>query len=489
MLVRFSLRFLKALLKALSYGLAGGFLVLLVVFVWYLDNRPDLNVWHTAKLDAEFTENTPVASFADYLALETRLFKQLDEQVYARIDPARQNAVNRYYRGSLSDPERWSPNWNRSFELSTDAPKAGVLLLHGLSDSPYSLRTLAQQLHQAGSQVLGLRIPGHGTAPAGLVEVRWQDMAAAVRLAMRHLHTQAGGQPLYIVGYSNGGALAVNYALETLADPTLPQASGLVLLSPAIGVSSAAALAVWQARIGHLLGLEKLAWNSILPEYDPFKYNSFAVNAGDLAYRLTGAIQSRITSLAKSDALTRFPPVLAFQSVVDATVSTPALVAHLFARLPENGHELVLFDINRTSNIEPVLHDDPQTGIDRLLNHPDLNFAISLISNENMDSTRVLLRHKPPGSVELTETALNLSWPHGIYSLSHIALPFPADDPLYGGEQAGDSPGIQLGQMALRGERGVLRIGAADMLRLHWNPFYPYLERRLLEFVGVNAGI
>ena len=36
--------------------------------------------------------------------------------------------------------------------------------------------------------------------------------------------------------------------------------------------------------------------------------------------------------------------------------------------------------------------------------------------------------------------------------------------------------------MDLRGERGVLKIPAADMLRLRWNPFYPFMERRLLEF-------
>jgi hypothetical protein len=66
-------------------------------------------------------------------------------------------------------------------------------------------------------------------------------------------------------------------------------------------------------------------------------------------------------------------------------------------------------------------------------------------------------------------------------------LPFPANDPLYGGEAGGDSPGIQLGNQALRGERGVLRISASDMLRLHWNPFYPYLERRVIEFVKPAA--
>ncbi len=63
----------------------------------------------------------------------------------------------------------------------------------------------------------------------------------------------------------------MHYALSTLKDPDLPAASGLVLFSPAIGVTPAAALAVWQARLGHLLGLQKLEWNTLLLEYDPFK--------------------------------------------------------------------------------------------------------------------------------------------------------------------------------------------------------------------------
>jgi hypothetical protein len=33
-------------------------------------------------------------------------------------------------------------------------------------------------------------------------------------------------------------------------------------------------------------GLPKLAWNSILPEYNPFNYSSFAINGGDQVYRL-----------------------------------------------------------------------------------------------------------------------------------------------------------------------------------------------------------
>ncbi|MDE0835109.1 MAG: hypothetical protein OSA84_02010 [Akkermansiaceae bacterium] len=79
-----------------------------------------------------------------------------------------------------------------------------------------------------------------------------------------------------------------------------------MLLSPEIGVSKAAGLAVWQGRIGHWLGLEKLAWNSISVEYDPFKYNSFAVNAGDQAYRITVEIEERMSEKAEAKALGHF---------------------------------------------------------------------------------------------------------------------------------------------------------------------------------------
>jgi len=483
---RFAFRWINRALRALIYGTVGALLVLVAAFVLYLDARPDLKVWHEAELDAEFTQHTPAQSFQDYLAVEAVLFEQLDARVYQRIEPQDRRLINRYHRGSLSDPDRWSPNWNRTFELRADAPAAGVLLLHGMSDSPYSLRSLGQRLHAAGAWVIGLRLPGHGTAPSGLVEVQWQDMAAAVRLAVRHLRDQVPARPLYIVGYSNGGALAVRYALSTLREPALPAVDGLVLISPAIGVTSLAAFAVWQARLGHLLGLDKLAWNALLPEYDPFKYGSFAVNAGDQVYRLTAEIRSLIEKLKSSGRLAGFPPVLAFQSLVDATVSTPALVEGLFQRLPDAGHELVLFDINRVTEIEPLLQNDPRAGVERMMEDSNLPFALSLVTNENEVTEQLAVRHKSAanGTVELQ--SLSLSWPGDLYSLSHVALPIPPDDPLYGGEPSTASPGVHLGDIQLRGERGVLQIPAADMLRLRWNPFYSYLERKVLAFMGLT---
>ncbi|MFC1689284.1 alpha/beta hydrolase [Pseudomonadota bacterium] len=469
------------------YGSFGVFVTLVTVFVIIMNDRPDLSVWHTVDLDEEFTVDSDVSTFAEYLALEDRLFKQLDQEVYARISESDKGVISRYDRGSLSDPDQWPQNWNRSFEMPVDNPRAAVLLLHGMSDSPYSLRTLGEALHDKGAYVVGLRIPGHGTAPSGLVRVTGQDMAAAVRIAVAHVAEQANGQSVHIVGYSNGGALAVNYALDAANDPSMPQVTSLALLSPEIGISKVAALAVWQARLGVFLGLDKLAWNGLLPEYDPFKYGSFAVNAGDVAHRVTNVIQQKIISLNNNGKLGNLAPILAFSSIVDATVSAPVLIEGLFNHLPKGGHELVLFNINAMADIEPLLKWNPDAMFNALQQNPQRSFTLSLVTNKASDSRDVMLASISPGADDSVDTDLGLSWPADLYSLTHVALPFPPDDPLYGGTPLASKQMLHLGDIALRGERGVLHIPASEMLRLRWNPFYSFLEGRVIGFFELDS--
>jgi alpha-beta hydrolase superfamily lysophospholipase len=464
------------------YGALGVFITLVTVFVIMMNDRPDLSVWHTADLDEEFTVESDVSTFAQYLELEDRLFREMDDEVAAKIAPGERGLINRFNKGSLSDPEQWDQNWNRSFEMPADQPTAAVLLLHGMSDSPYSLRNLGEALHASGAYVVGLRIPGHGTAPSGLVRVTWQDMEAAVTIAMKHVADKADGQPVHIVGYSNGGALAVNYALEAANDSSLPQVTSLALLSPEIGITGAAAFAVWQARLGVLLGLDKLAWNSLLPEYDPYKYGSFAVNAGDVAHRLTNEIQRKITVLENNGNLENLAPILAFSSIVDATVSAPVLIKGLFNRIPENGHELVLFDINSVAEVGPLLNWSPKEMFNALTEHPQRTFTLSLVTNIDAGSLDVMLSSLPPGKDESVDEYLEISWPPDLYSLTHVALPFPPDDPLYGVDGEKNDAVINLGNLALRGERGVLQIPASEMLRQRWNPFYSLLEDKVLRF-------
>ncbi|MHC5002124.1 MAG: alpha/beta hydrolase [Planctomycetota bacterium] len=471
-------------IRSLLYGIVGAVVVLIAGFVVLLEKRPDLSTWHTVHLDAEFTADGDVTDLAGYLALEERLFAQLDREVYGSAPDTGERA-NRFNRGSLADPQRWPVDWNRTIERRADEPRAGVLLLHGLSDSPYSMRTLAEAMHARGATVLCLRLPGHGTAPSGLVHVEWEDWAAAIVLAMRHLDQVTGDRPLYIAGYSNGGALAVEYALSALADDELPAIDGLLLLSPQIGVTKLAVLAAWQERLGHVLGLEKLSWNSIGVEFDPFKYESFALNAGKQSHRITTTIQSHVAALSAEDR-GRFPPVLAFQSVVDATVSTTALVRAFFRHLPAARHELVAFDLNRSAGLETLFTRDPRAEVQSLLDDPSRNFRLTLITNRTLDAPAVVSRSAGPGETTVAEAGLDLSWPRELFSLSHIALPFPPDDPLYGGPEAAPSPGIQIGNAIVRGERGIFAIDPGSLMRIRWNPFHSYQQQRALAFLGLD---
>jgi alpha-beta hydrolase superfamily lysophospholipase len=478
---------LRSALYALSFALLGGFATLVVIAIFVINQKPDLSVWHYADLDAEFTEKAPVNSWQDYLVLEDRLFAQLQSDVYGKIADSEHTAFNRYNAGSKSDPGIWPRNWNRTFELPATNARYGVLLLHGYSDSPYSLRGLGQILHREGAHVLGLRIPGHGTAPSGLKHAVFEDMAAAVRLAMRHLKDQLGNRPLFIIGYSNGGALAIHYSLNAVENANLPRPAGIVLISPEIGVTPAAALARWQAWIGDMLGLDKLAWNSVQPEYDPFKYNSFAVNAGEQTHRLTGAIQSQLDQLEKLNRLDEIPAILAFQSAVDATVSAPAVLSGLFDRLKAGKHQLMVFDVNRRFEVEGLLKKP--IDLNRLLSGPSRPYSVGVVTNRDEESTEVVLRERLAGEKTASLKALGVAWPQDVYSLSHIALPFAPDDPVYGNDIASENPGVRLGRVALRGENRTLAIPTTAMTRQHWNPFFAFLSDRVRAFITGLSGL
>jgi hypothetical protein len=145
-----------------------------------------------------------------------------------------------------------------------------------------------------------------------------------------------------------------------------------------------------------------------------------------------------------------------------------------------------LFDINRNAAIKAkFLIDDPGPLTDRLMLDAELPFAVTFVGNENPYSTRIVARYKAPFSQETSATRyLDLAWPSGVVSLSHVALPFPPDDPLYGQQPPADDDQVFLGDMATKGERGLLRIPADWLLRLRYNPFYTYMQTRVLDWLG-----
>jgi alpha-beta hydrolase superfamily lysophospholipase len=358
-----------------------------------------------------------------------------------------------------------------------------------MSDSPYSLHAVGEVLHERGYWVLGLRLPGHGTAPSGLKTSTWQDMAAAVRLSMTHLASRVGNKPVHVIGYSTGAPLALNMTLDYLDEGIQPLPASLILISPAIGITRAAALARTKAAVGRLPGMDRIAWTQIVPEFDPYKYNSFTANAGAQVHKLTVSVADRVASLVRAGRGSSMPPMLVFKSTVDATVSTTAVVDRLLRHFPGNGNELMLFDINRSAINSVLLVSDPGPLTDRLMSDANLPFAITLITNKDQESTAVVARHKPPLSADPTKAqGLGLEWPRGIISLSHVALPISPHDLLYGEFPPERKGVLYLGQIDIRGERGLLRISSDWLLRLRYNPFYTVLETRLFEWLDDHTG-
>jgi alpha-beta hydrolase superfamily lysophospholipase len=454
---------------------------------------PPLHPWHTF-VPAELRQSElEGADWPRYLAQEGQIFASVRAEVSQKLAPDERVPINRYFEDSPVYPAHFAQDWNRSYVMEPDGqPIGAVVLLHGLTDSPYSLRHIAKLYRDRGFVAIGVRLPGHGTVPGGLSNVRWEDWMAATRLAVREARRRVPAPgPLHLVGFSNGGALAMKYGLDAIEDPKLLRADRLVLVTPMIGITRFARFAGLAGLPAVLPPFANAAWLSVVPEFNPFKYNSFPVNGARQSYRLTDALQSQIQRLARAGQLGSLPPVLTFQSVIDFTVSTPAILTALYSLLPDNGSEIVLFDVNRTVKFAPLLRPVAYVALDRLTPTTPQPYRFTSIMNATDNSDATIERSIAPGQLLAVDRALNLPYPPGIFSLSHLAIPIPMDDPLYG-LQPDPTPqpefGFSLGTMGARGERGALVVDQDFLTRLSSNPFFPYLLERVDEGITRPSG-
>ena len=484
-------------MKRMKKGLTRLLIVLLLVGGGALAVRthralqgPPLEPWHTFVPVELRADELDAADWPRYLSQEQAIFDSVQQNVTRKLDPEERVPYNRYFEGSPVYPPKFEQDWNRTYVIEpTSAPRGAVVLLHGLTDSPYSLRHIARRYAEHGYVAIGIRLPGHGTVPAGLTDVRWEDWAAATRLAVREARRRVPAPaPLHLVGFSNGGALAVQYSLDAIEDPSLPRADRLVLLTPMIGITRFARFAGFAGLPARLPAFAKAAWLSNMPEFNPFKYNSFPVNGARQSYRLTDALQAQIQRLGRDGKLSTMPPVLTFQSVIDFTVSTPAILVALYSFLPDNGSEIVLFDVNRTVKFGPLLRPSANGALARLTPITPQAYRFTAIVNASDDSTDTLERTIAPGELRAVERPTGLPYPSGIFSLSHLAIPIPPDDPLYGIEPSPANRtefGLNLGVLDARGERGALIVDQDFLTRLPSNPFFPYLIARIEQ--GIEA--
>ncbi len=226
-------------------------------------------------------------------------------------------------------------NGNAPFELkpAESCPKGhekpyrrGVLLTHGLTDAPYSMHALASFFQENCFRVMAVMLPGHGTQPGDLLDVKWQEWAKAEAYGTDKLAAEA--DEIYLAGFSTGGTLSVYQALRD------KRVRGLFLFSPAFKVTPLAALANVHKIYSWLMPSAK--WLSIMPDKAIYRYESFPKNAAAQIYALTQEVQAQLHEHTVDI------PVFTAASQDDTTVYTSATLDFM-AHARHASNKLVLY--------------------------------------------------------------------------------------------------------------------------------------------------
>lgn len=209
--------------------------------------------------------------------------------------------------------------------------RRGMLLTHGLTSSPYTMRHLAAFFQQNGFRVMSVLLPGHGTQPGDLLEVTWQEWAKTVAYGAYKLAEEV--DEVYLAGHSIGGALSVYQSLRD------SRVRGLFLFSPALKITRWAAWAnlhklySWQ--------MPSAKWVDIKPDLDIYKYESFTKNAAAQTHALTRVLHAQLQH-NQSQGKGLDIPVFIAASAEDMTVKTSVIVEFI-SRALHPSNKLVLY--------------------------------------------------------------------------------------------------------------------------------------------------
>lgn len=201
------------------------------------------------------------------------------------------------------------------FELRRADHAKGILLIHGLTDSPFVFHDLAAHFYQQGFNVRTLLIPGHGTAASDLIDVELQQWQQAASYAIER--AMIDFDQVYLGGFSTGGALILDYLMtHRLADNKV---KGVFLWSPA---SKAKSDFAWLAKYVDYIPF--VDWLAKEADIDFAKYESFPFNA---AAQVNTLMERIVGESADPQRIRADIPLFVVASEHDQTIATEATLA------------------------------------------------------------------------------------------------------------------------------------------------------------------
>lgn len=212
----------------------------------------------------------------------------------------------------------------------------GVLLSHGFTGSPASMRPFAEHLAAEGFGVALPRLPGHGTSWQEMNHTRWQDWFAVLENEFERLCKEH--DKVFMAGLSMGGCLTLRMAEEHGAD-----LSGLVLVNPSVQTDDKrlAALPVLQRVVPSLAGIS----NDIKkPGVDEHAYDRMPLKA---LYSL-----SQLWRVTRDDLAKVTQPVMLFRSTVDHVVEASSGLKILSSISSRDVTEVLLEDSYHVATLD-----------------------------------------------------------------------------------------------------------------------------------------
>ncbi len=211
---------------------------------------------------------------------------------------------------------------------SHDGGDTGVLLLHGFTGSPKSMKPWGEFLAAHGYTVRVPRLPGHGTRWQDMNITTWQDWYAEADRSFREL--AARSSRVFVMGLSMGGSLTLRLA-EMKGDAI----AGIVLVNPAVHSERPDRFAL--PIIKHIIGSFPGISNDIKKEgQDEGAYDRIPLKAAHSLTHLWSAVKTDIAAIDQ--------PLLLFRSAEDHVVEASNAAWILSHVSSTDVREIVLMD-------------------------------------------------------------------------------------------------------------------------------------------------